>query len=83
MASLKEGEKFQILRKLQSYHEALSSHLKDENGIAPVSKQASDIRVITSSEEGLRRGKWLHGHLRSLNQTHFDGKPVGKKAKDK
>jgi len=83
MASLKEGEKFHILRKLQSYHEALSSHLKDENGIAPVSKQASDIRVIASSEEGLRRGKWLHDHLRSLNYTHFSEKPAETKKNQK
>ncbi len=67
MASLREAEKFHIYGKLQSFHESLPFDCKDEDGVAPVSDLASDIRNITSSEENLRREEWLHDQLRSLN----------------
>jgi len=68
MASLRKAEKLHLHRKLHSFHKDMPLPWNDGKTRKPASKLLSSIRETAFSEESLRKEKWLHAYLRSLNQ---------------
>jgi len=83
MASLRKAEKLHLHTKLQSFQKDLPLPWNDEEIRKPASKLLSSIRGTAFSGESLRRGKWLHAYLRSLNQRQNQRKEDKVKNVDK